>query len=165
MNDKYTGMPDVKWFDIPGYEGRYQMRKDSLIRSLDRKIEMARDGKKHVVFRSGIILSASIGALNGKATIVRLSSNDGIKTWQISRLVALTFHGKKPLFYHISYKDGDRKNLSADNIYYKKNDFTPDEKYRMKKLLENIEKPLTKEFICSIYDINYKKLKEVVNDI
>lgn len=90
------------WKDIPGYEGLYQASNLGNIRSLPRN---ATKGK---------LLSFS-KSKNGYYHII-LSKNNNQKTFNVHRLIMLTFYGKSNL--QIDHIDGNKQNNNLNNLEY-----------------------------------------------
>lgn len=106
---------DPDWFDIPGYEGLYQIRKDSKVRSVPRYVYCEQYGKVCKIFKPGVVLSSTSddsGYLH-----VPLTDKDGCcKNWSVHRLVAITFLPNPDNKCQVNHIDGDTSNNYVDNL-------------------------------------------------
>ena len=92
-----------KFRDLPGYKGRYIINREGQIRSLYFKKIL-----NHWIDQRGN---------------VRIHLNTGKETrraFTVASLVAAAFLGKRPKGAMVNFKDGDRFNVSAGNLYYEK---------------------------------------------
>lgn len=97
----------MKWRDIEGYEGIYQISDSGLVRSLDR-IDAAgskRKGRKH-----------KQGEDKDGYKLLTLCKFGRLKTWKVHRLVAAAFCIQKPGADQVNHVDGDKSNNSAKNL-------------------------------------------------
>lgn len=99
-----------KWFDIPGYEGFYQINEFGQIKSLSRYVQVG----NRVRFLKERILSISIKKEGYH--FVRLSK-DGIDVgYRINRLVAMIFIANPLKLPEVNHKDGNKANNHVDNL-------------------------------------------------
>lgn len=88
----------TEWFDIPGYEGLYQIRADGTVRNA----------------KTNNYLS---GNVNSHGYMVMSLTRDGKKKdCKLHRLLALTFLPNPNNFGCINHKDGDKLNNSLGNL-------------------------------------------------
>lgn len=64
------------------------------------------------------------------------------KPYALNTLVATAFHGIRPEGYTASWKDGNRANNRADNVYWKRNCLSEEEKEEVKSIF------MTDDFTC-----------------
>lgn len=97
----------IKWGEVAGYEGRYEVSDTGLVRSLDFTDSLGR-------LRRGCVLKHQLDH-RGYAR-VRLSLNDKKKSYRIHRLVAMAFlpniEGKRT----VNHKDGNKENNISSNL-------------------------------------------------
>ena len=101
------------WKDIPGYEGLYQASTIGRIRSVDRYITY-KNGKE--VFTQGKILKICLNTKDRQT--VTMSKNGKVKSYEIQRIMGLTFLGYRPNGYHVCHVDGDKNNNNIKNLRY-----------------------------------------------
>ncbi len=103
-----------EWYDIPGYEGFYQISNKQRIRSLDRiEIRSCKFGQVTAI-RRGQIRSTSNDGYGYLRLYLR--KNGKSERWLVHRLVATVFvpnPENKPL---INHKDGNKNNNEPDNL-------------------------------------------------
>ncbi len=90
----------VKWKDVVGYEGLYQVSDTGLVRSLR---------------RGGRVLSTGMSGAYQNTT---LSVGATKRTFTLHSLVASAFKGPRPQGYVVRHKDGDKLNNRASNLLY-----------------------------------------------
>jgi NUMOD4 motif/HNH endonuclease len=93
-----------RWLPIPGYEGIYEASDLGAIRSLPRP--GTRGGLMHTWINAG-----------GYPT-VGLRRDGQLVTWQVHKLIALTFIGECPEGELVRHRDGVHANVSAANLEY-----------------------------------------------
>ena len=112
----------MKWKDIEGYEGLYQVSDEGLVRSCDRRT----GGRKHRLVK-GIILKQTRCYSNGNYRKVSLSSNGISKQCRVHQLVAKAFLPNPNKLIEVNHKDFNPNNNHvsnlewcnhADNIHY-----------------------------------------------
>lgn len=90
----------MNWKEIPGFEGRYEVSDTGLVRNWTtwqvRKTRVANDGALTVSFRTG----------------------KQYKSFRLNRLVATLFIPNPNGYRYVRYKDGNKENLSIDNLYW-----------------------------------------------
>lgn len=103
----------MKWTDIPGWETRYEISENGLVRSKDMMVN-AKGGAKAT--RKGRLLK--LVAKNSGYYCVTLTN--GVDRPQISvhRLVARAFIGECPIGLHVLHGDGNRTNNHYTNLRY-----------------------------------------------
>jgi len=100
-NIKWPASELRKFRDLPGYKGRYIINREGQIRSLYFKKIL-----NHTIDRRGN---------------VRIHLNTGKETrraFTVASLVAAAFLGKRPKGAMVNFKDGNRFNVSAGNLFY-----------------------------------------------
>ena len=104
----------MRWLDIPGYEGHYQVSDTGEARSLPRTLIM-----KNGIERSypGKILSSNTGGFHRH---VVLSGVPGRKpeTWPIHQLVMLAFRGETPEGLEIRHLNDDKDDNRLENLAF-----------------------------------------------
>ncbi len=88
----------MRWLDVPGYEGLYQVSRSGQIFGLTRKRVLA-----HFVDESGYCR-------------VNLYRDGQVRHHKVHRLVAAAFLGPIPEGYQINHKDGDKSNNAVSNL-------------------------------------------------
>lgn len=100
-----------KWQDFKGYEGYYQVSSFGQVRSVDRVV-VGVDGKTYH-YKGRILKQAKTS--DGYKT-VQLFKDNGLKTFKVHRMIALTFipnPNNKPEVNHI---DGNKSNNHISNL-------------------------------------------------
>ncbi len=102
------------WKDVIGYEGQYQVSNKGNVRSLDRVIDVDREGaRKQKMFSKHRMLRMQ--KLNGYYR-VRLNNGKKIKRYFVHRLVAEAFLENKNNFPIVNHKDENRSNNCVENL-------------------------------------------------
>ena len=103
------------WKDIPGFEGEYQASTFGRIRSLDVLKEYINfKGTCCTQRKNGKILKPYPQA--GGYMTVTLYKNGVEEFWFVHRLLAITFI-ENPLGYKkVTFKDGNKHNITLDNL-------------------------------------------------
>ena len=100
------------WKDVVGYEGLYQVSNYGNVRSLERKVNQGKYGKKRIVGGSQMTPTN-----NGNGYLLVFLSNAGQrKRFYIHRLVADHFVDNSCGFKYVNHKDYDTTNNHADNL-------------------------------------------------
>ena len=109
------------WQAIPGYHFCYEVSTHGRVRSLDRRINAMRNGRRISYDRPGQLLKPSMHS--GGAVIVTLHSDGRYKTKTLRRLVALAFvHcDRNPEQMIVCHRDRDPWNCRADNLIWSSN--------------------------------------------
>jgi hypothetical protein len=103
-------MEEEIWYDIPKWEGEYQISSMLRVKSLDRVIQ----GKKNARFCKSRILPVSI-TWNGYHT-VKFNNNGKQKTMYIHRLIALAIIPNPQNKKEVNHKDGNKNNNYPSNL-------------------------------------------------
>ncbi len=103
----------MKWIDIPGWETRYQINEDGVIRSKDMVVN-AKAGAFAV--RKGRVLS-SVKKTNGYYCVTLTNGFDRPQI-AVHRLVARAFIGECPIGLHVLHGDGNKSNNHYSNLRY-----------------------------------------------
>lgn len=108
----------MKWKDVPGYEGYYQVSDEGFVRSVDREVVLkTRYGDPRPCQFKGKVLMPYEEIRSGKIRmIVNLSKQGKTKNHYVHRLVASAFipnPENKPQINHI---DGDPCNNDVSNL-------------------------------------------------
>lgn len=101
------------WKDILGYEGLYQASTTGRVRSMDREITR-KNGVKQFYF--GRILKSNLNHTD--RPYVNLSKENKAKSYEIQRVMAITFLGERPKGYQVCHIDGNHRNNSINNLRY-----------------------------------------------
>ncbi len=99
------------WKDIFGWEGYYQASNLGRIRSLDRR---DKNGKNSSMLYRGKLLKQRFDS--NKRYVTDLSKNNKGRPQQVSRLVALAFHGECPRGMECCHNDGNCQNNREWNL-------------------------------------------------
>lgn len=99
------------WYDIPGYEGRYQINIDGLVRSCDRILEKSDGTKQYHKARLLKINTDSKGYYR-----VCLWKNNTFKSHSIHRMLATLFIPNPKNLPSVNHKDLNPKNNSIGNL-------------------------------------------------
>lgn len=102
------------WKSVPGYEGRYEVSSDGLVRSLDTAGVERNTGKKYT--RKGKILNpvkTRLGYLQA-----RLYANKKGKWFSVHALVLMAFVGPRPEGYEGCHKNGISGDNRLENLYW-----------------------------------------------
>lgn len=89
------------WYDIPGYEGLYQINWWGNVRTMSKN-------KKYKIMKPQL-------RADGKH-VIRLYKDGKYKEWTIMRLMRITFIGELPAGYVTYHKDGIKNNEELSNI-------------------------------------------------
>jgi len=93
----------MKWQNIPGYEGLYQVSSNGDIKSLCR--------------RPGVMGHIRKTFLDSEGYPQILLTKNGIsRKYRVHNLVLLTFRGPRPVGCQCLHNDGDRRNVGLDNL-------------------------------------------------
>lgn len=108
-------MTEEIWRDIEGYEGLYQVSTLGRVRSMDMKVECyPMDRKPYVQIRKGRILKTFRHSNNQLVVHLYKDGEDVYKL--VHRLVAETFIPNPMKCKCVDFIDGDRNNLTVDNL-------------------------------------------------
>lgn len=103
------------WKDVVGYEGLYEVSNLGRVRSLDRETEDTLGRKRKW---KGQILNPTISN-NGKGYLRVRLSEDGKRTdFRVHRLVAEAFIQNPDNKTDVGFKELDKSNVSAENLYW-----------------------------------------------
>lgn len=95
------GDKPITWKNVPGYEGYYEVSDTGLVRNwVTWQILKPRENT------------------HGKHLLVNLSMDSGLKTFYVHKLVAEVFVENPEEFKYVRFRDGDKTNVSADNLYW-----------------------------------------------
>ena len=103
------------WKDIPNYEGIYQASTLGRIRSLDMELNyhsMVR--KPYTQIRKGRVLKAYCDSRGYRH--VGLYKNGESEKVLVHRLVAMAFLENPMNYRNVVFKDGDKSNITPDNL-------------------------------------------------
>ena len=107
-------MVKEEWKDIPNFEGEYQASTHGRIRSLDTMKYYLKNGKEEKQFHRGKILKPYPQA-GGYMTVTLYK--DGLEEfWFVHRLLAITFLENPKKWKSVSFKDGNKNNVTIENI-------------------------------------------------
>ena len=104
--------PDGDWYDIPDYEGLYQITKSGLVWSCTRVIERS-NGKSNIV--RGKLLGVTVD-VNGYNSVTLADANHKTKKYLLHRLVAQIFIPNPENKPEVNHKDGDKSNNCVSNL-------------------------------------------------
>ena len=105
------------WKDIPNYEGLYQVSNLGKVRSLDRVKEYyPRDRKAYTKNVEGRILKLYCDPRGYR--FVGLQTNGKRERFLVHRLMAMTFIENPMDYRDVTFKDGNRNNMSVDNLMW-----------------------------------------------
>ncbi len=113
INPPYTPgeIPDERWVDIPGYEGKYQISNYGRVLSLQYK--------KGSTGRILIARTPQRKTISGKTDMypfVMLSKNNKVQVCKIHRAVAKAFVPNPDNKPYVNHKDGNKDNNHAENL-------------------------------------------------
>lgn len=104
-----------EWKDITNYEGLYQISSLGRVRSLDKTVDVCYIGGKPFKRKTkGRILKPYI--FSGGFMTVSLYKDGISEDWFVHRLVAFAFLENKKNKKIVSFKDGNKYNISLDNL-------------------------------------------------
>ena len=105
------------WKDIPGFEGRYQASTLGRIRSVDAVRECrSKNNKAYMRTAKGRILKAYCDHRGYRR--IGLFKDGEAERWLLHRLVAMTFLENNEDRRDVVFKDGDRGNVTVDNLMW-----------------------------------------------
>ena len=105
------------WRDIPEYEGLYQVSTLGKVRSLDVKIECYPvERKPYVRLRKGRMLKLYRDTRGYH--FIGLHKNGENEKLLMHRLMAMVFLENPMDYRDVTFKDGDRSNLTIDNLMW-----------------------------------------------
>lgn len=105
----------MRWKDVEGYEGIYQVSDTGLVRSLDRvSINKTKNGKDRPCKLKGRILKPHTRK-DGRLSVA-FSKNGKLKTFSVHVLVAKSFVEGERDGLEINHKDGDYTNNHYTNL-------------------------------------------------
>ena len=118
MDERHINDKEV-WKDIPGFDGRYQASTFGRIRSVDVV-------KEYVNFKGTNCQQRKVGKVlkpypqaGGYMTVTLY--DDGVENFMfVHRLLALTFLENKRQMKIVSFKDGNKYNVTLDNLCWGK---------------------------------------------
>lgn len=100
-----------EWKDIIGYEDSYQVSSIGRVRSKDRVLKAANDGKQ---MKRGQIISGTI--MPNGYIVVGLWRNNKVKQKYVHRLVAEMFLPNPLCLNEVNHKDEDKRNNCSSNL-------------------------------------------------
>lgn len=143
------------WFDLVGYEGKYQISDAFNVKSLDRIV--VRPGTRGNMKVKGTLLKPSID----KNGYLRIKIEN--KSYSLHRLIAINFIPKIEGKDIINHKDGNKQNNSIENLewcnYYENNNHSINRGKTSSGLVGVTFHKITKKWIAQIH-FN-KKLKNL----
>ena len=105
------------WRDIPEYEGLYQVSNLGKVRSLDVKIKCYPvERKQYVRLRKGKMLKLYRDTRGYH--FIGLHKNGENEKLLVHRLMAMVFLENPMDYRDVTFKDGDRSNLTIDNLMW-----------------------------------------------
>lgn len=105
------------WRDIPEYEGLYQVSTLGKVRSLDVKIECYPvERKQYIRLRKGRMLKLYRDTRGYH--FIGLHKNGENEKLLMHRLMAMVFLENPMDYRDVTFKDGDRSNLTIDNLMW-----------------------------------------------
>ena len=107
-----TDVDGTEWFDIPGYEGVYQITKCARVRSLDKVVRCGYGSTR--VF-PGREMRPYVRP-DGYMSLHLADSNGENRRWYLHRLVLLTFRGEAPEGYEGCHNNGDPSDNRLSNL-------------------------------------------------
>lgn len=139
-SERWLSLEDLEgevWKDVVGYEGLYQVSNYGRIKSLSR-VNVRKNGRR-LRIKSKILKYYKQYYGNGFYYAVSLHAQKQ-KTWQVHRLVALSFVENKERKHYVDHINGQKEDNRADNL-------------RWTTCFENIHNPIT-------YDVFLNKMSE-----
>lgn len=100
----------MKWIDIPGYEGIYQINEHGLVKSLSRYVKV---GQKLRFLRERLL---AISIKKEGYRFVRLSKEAVDVGYRINRVVAIVFIPNPFNLPEVNHKDGNKANNHVSNL-------------------------------------------------
>lgn len=103
----------MKWVDVPGWEGLYEVSDTGVIRSKDRHVP-TRGGA--LALRKGRVLR--LVEKNNGYLCVTLANGALRPQLSVHKIVARAFLGECPLGLHVLHYDGNKRNNAVKNLRY-----------------------------------------------
>lgn len=104
----------AEWKEIPGTDGAYRVSTDGQIESVTRSVRCGpQTGCGGLRQLKGRVLHPFLSFRSGHP-IVQIQGRQR----RVALVVAETWLGPKPARMRLCYRDGDRTNVSLDNLYY-----------------------------------------------
>ena len=104
------------WVDAKGFEGRLQVTKCGLVRSVDRVVYNHPNSTRKL---KGRILGGSVGKIGYKVVDLRKRTKGGKRTGRVEflhRIIAVTFIEPIRGLEHVNHIDGDKLNNNVSNL-------------------------------------------------
>lgn len=106
----------MKWKEIPGYEGLYEVSDEGVVRSIPRKVNRLSYGKLRKLNVKGGVLYQSTKESGHKT--VGLWKDNKCKNRRVHDLVMIAFIGERNKDLEIRHLDGDPSNNYISNLRY-----------------------------------------------
>lgn len=166
------------WYDIPGFEGKYQLSSILRVRSLDRVFPYVKSGTKILRKRKGRILLKR-KTKNGYHTVYFMAPS--LKTMYLHKLVALVHLPNPKNKKEVNHIDGNKNNNNISNLEwvtrheniehaFKNRLIVPSKgvdqsstKLTEKEVLEILKSNLTSRKIAAIYHVAKSTILNIKN--
>lgn len=121
MRNSELRLPGERWRDVPGLEGIYQVSNFGRIKGLARDIKRT-DGQAY--FRNERICTPVVNGKTGYVTIMFWHNSSCIAMALAPLVMKVWGKPTKIPFAIVGYRDGDKTNLKAKNLYWRRRNFT-----------------------------------------
>ncbi|XWX34713.1 HNH endonuclease [Staphylococcus phage PG-2021_67] len=168
-------MENEIWKDIPGYEGLYQVSNLGRVKSLPKKLW---NGRGYFYSKEKILKQALTGnKKDNKRRLMVVLCKEGKRTYNVHKLVAMTFLGEKPKGFIVCHNDGNHLNNNIENLRYDTYKENTKDSYRHNgrfgrgklkiedviSIREEYKNKSMKE-ICDKYDIGRESVYNIINN-